>query len=139
MIALKSLSFKNTKTLPWILSLFFFSLFGRASGMQKFLGQELNPCHSSDPSHSSDNLGSLTCCTIGNSCLGFYLEGNEDPLKDFKARKISQICILERSPTSYFSMRLPLAFWVGQFSVVQIIPGVVGRSMDPQGCPCSNS
>ena len=30
------------------------------SGMQKFPGQGLNPCHSSDQSHSGDNIGSLT-------------------------------------------------------------------------------
>ena len=29
----------------------------------KFLGQGLNPRHSSDPSHFSDNASSLTCCT----------------------------------------------------------------------------
>ena len=29
-------------------------------GMQKFLGQGSNPCHSSDLSHRSDNAGSLT-------------------------------------------------------------------------------
>ena len=34
--------------------------FGIAQSMQKFLGQGLNPCHSSDQSHSSDNIGSLT-------------------------------------------------------------------------------
>ena len=27
----------------------------------KFWGRGWNPCHSSDPSHSSDNAGSLTC------------------------------------------------------------------------------
>ena len=29
----------------------------------KFPGKGLNPCHSSDLSHCSDNTGSLTCCT----------------------------------------------------------------------------
>ena len=38
-----------------------FSFFGHAHGMQKFQGQGLNPCHGCDPSHSSDNAGSLTC------------------------------------------------------------------------------
>ena len=33
---------------------------GCAHSMQKFLGQERNLYHSSDPSHSSDNPGSLT-------------------------------------------------------------------------------
>lgn len=27
------------------------------------LGQELNPCHNTDPSHCSDNIGSLSHCT----------------------------------------------------------------------------
>ena len=31
--------------------------------MKKFLGQGSNLCHSSDPSHSSDNAGSLTLWT----------------------------------------------------------------------------
>ena len=38
-------------------------LFWPHSCMGKFLGQGLNPCHSSHLSHSSDNPGSLTCCT----------------------------------------------------------------------------
>ena len=38
----------------------FFFFFGHTHGMQKFLGQESNPLHSSDPSHSTDNTGSLT-------------------------------------------------------------------------------
>ena len=38
--------------------LFFFS--GLTHGMQKFLGQGLNPCHCTYPSLSSDNVGSLT-------------------------------------------------------------------------------
>lgn len=61
-------------------------------------------------------------------CLGFHLEVSEGSLKDSKAgKRHSQICILDR----YFSVRLLLAFWVEQFSVVQIIPGVVGRLMAP--------
>ena len=39
--------------------------------MQKFLGQGLNPYHSSDPSHSSDSVGSLTHCTTGEIPLFF--------------------------------------------------------------------
>ena len=35
--------------------------FGCTCGMQKFLGQGLNPCHSSDLSHSIDSARSLTC------------------------------------------------------------------------------
>ena len=30
--------------------------------MWKFPGQGSNPCHSSEPSHCSDNVGSLICC-----------------------------------------------------------------------------
>ena len=42
---------------------FFFSLFfpsGCILGMQKFPGQGLNPCHSNNPSHCSDNAESST-------------------------------------------------------------------------------
>jgi len=33
--------------------------FGNTHGMQKFLGQELNPCHTCNHSRSSNNAGSL--------------------------------------------------------------------------------
>ena len=36
-------------------------LSGHACGRGKFLGQGWNPCHRNDPSHSSDNAGSLIC------------------------------------------------------------------------------
>ena len=39
-------------------AIFFFS---RVHGMRKFPGQGLNLCHSSNPSHSSDNARPLTC------------------------------------------------------------------------------
>ena len=39
----------------------FFFLSGCTYSMQKFQGQGLNPCHSSDLSQSSDNAGSWTC------------------------------------------------------------------------------
>ena len=32
-----------------------------AHGMQKFLSQGSNPCHSINLSHNNDNAGSLTC------------------------------------------------------------------------------
>ena len=38
-------------------SIFNFFFFGHTCGMQKLLGQRSNPCY------SSDNAGSLTCCT----------------------------------------------------------------------------
>ena len=34
--------------------------FGHACGMRKFLGQGLNPWYLNDPSHYTDNVGSLT-------------------------------------------------------------------------------
>lgn len=37
-------------------------------GVQKFLGQEWNPCHFSDLSHSSDGARSLTAKPPRNSC-----------------------------------------------------------------------
>ena len=42
---------------------FFFFFFGHICGMWKFPGQGSNPCHSSNPSHCSENARSLTCCT----------------------------------------------------------------------------
>ena len=39
--------------------LHFFFFFGRIRSMCKFLGQGANLCHSSDPSHNSDNAGFL--------------------------------------------------------------------------------
>ena len=46
----------------WKSSLLFcwFIYFGHVHGIQKFLGQRLNPSHSCNQSHSSDNAGSLT-------------------------------------------------------------------------------
>ena len=41
----------------------FILFFGCACGTHKFQGQGLNPCHSSNQSHSSDNTSSLTCHT----------------------------------------------------------------------------
>ena len=40
----------------------FTCLFGQAHGMWKFLCQELNLCHSNDPSCCSDNAGSPNHC-----------------------------------------------------------------------------
>ena len=42
-------------------------LFGCPHGMQKFLSQGLNPCHSNDKSHSSDDAKPLTTRPLGNS------------------------------------------------------------------------
>ena len=41
----------------------FFVFFGCAGNMQKFLGQESDLCHSSNPCCCSDDAGSLTHCT----------------------------------------------------------------------------
>ena len=50
----------------WCLcSVFSFFFFPQACRMWKFLAQGLNPCHSGDPSHCSNNAGSLPCCTTG--------------------------------------------------------------------------
>ena len=46
-------------------------IFGCTHSMWKFLGQELNSCHSSDLSHSRDNARSLTARPPGNS-WGFF-------------------------------------------------------------------
>ena len=40
---------------------FFFFFFGHVCSTWKFQGQGSNPCHSSDPNHSSDNTEYLTC------------------------------------------------------------------------------
>jgi len=40
--------------------------------MQKFLGQELNLHHNSDPSHSSDSAGSSTTRPPGNSYYSYF-------------------------------------------------------------------
>ena len=41
------------------LPLFIYLFIGHAHSMWKFQGQGLNPRHSSDPNHSTDNAGSL--------------------------------------------------------------------------------
>ena len=50
----------------WFLFFLFFflflSLFCCFCSMWKFLGEGSSPCHSSNLSHSSDNVGSLTYC-----------------------------------------------------------------------------
>ena len=46
---------------------FWLLLFGLVRGMWKLLGQRSNPSHSSDLSHSSDNLRSLAAEPPGNS------------------------------------------------------------------------
>ena len=47
-------------------------VFGHTHGMWKFLGQEWNWQHSSNPSHCRDSAGSLTCCTIRTPCLSAF-------------------------------------------------------------------
>ena len=47
--------------------------FCHAHGMQKFLGQGSNPCHSGDPSHCSDNTGSSTHYTARELPLNNFL------------------------------------------------------------------
>ena len=49
---------------PYFFSFLFFFFFfcSHICGMWKSQGQASNPHHNSDPSHCSDNTGSLTCC-----------------------------------------------------------------------------
>ena len=61
---------KIPKQKLFLLTFLFF--FGCAHGIQKFIGQGLNPHYSSNPGCCSDNAGSLTCCaTREHSCLHF--------------------------------------------------------------------
>ena len=60
---------------PLFLFFYLFSdwlFFGYAHGMQKSWGQGLNPCHSSDLSHNSDNTGSLTCCATWEFQIDYF-------------------------------------------------------------------
>lgn len=51
---------------------FFQGFLGRNHGIWKLLGQGLNPCLSSDPSHCRDNIRSLThCSTVGSPNWNF--------------------------------------------------------------------
>ena len=46
---------------------------GHGQGMWKFLSQGSNPCHSCNPSHSSDNGGSLTHCTTKELLVIYFI------------------------------------------------------------------
>ena len=50
--------------------------------MWKFLGQESNPCHGSDLSHSSDNAESLTCCNTRQLQFYYFLMFSEFDILD---------------------------------------------------------
>ena len=52
---------------------FFFFFFAHAFGIQKFPGEGLNLHHSNDPSHSSNNTGSLTTRPQGNFSIYFFM------------------------------------------------------------------
>ena len=73
-------TYTNWPKQDWILTLspffFFFFFFGGGSCLwhPEILGQWLNPHQSSEPSHCSDNAGSLTTAPPGNSYLSL-LEG----------------------------------------------------------------
>ena len=54
-----SYPWQETMTISIDLMIFFF-FFGHAYNMQKFIGQGLNPRRSTNQSHSSDNIRSLT-------------------------------------------------------------------------------
>ena len=51
--------------------------------MQKFLGQGSNPYHSSDPSHCSDNVRSLTTRELNKMyfCNACFTHGYEQDVK----------------------------------------------------------
>ena len=49
--------------------------------MQKFPGQETNPCHSSHLSHSGDNASSLTHCATGKLPFLSFQSFHEDILR----------------------------------------------------------
>ena len=57
---------KHLQVEQWTFLVLFFASSSSSSdlsrGMQKLLGQGLNPCHSNDLSHSSDSARSLTFC-----------------------------------------------------------------------------
>ena len=58
----------------------FKKFFGHPHGMWIFPGKGSNPYHNSNPSHSSDNTGSLTLCTTMELGLtGFlnYMKGHQ--------------------------------------------------------------
>ena len=61
-----------------IFHLFFF---GCAHGKWKFPGQGSNPWHTSNPSHCSDNTGSLTCCTK-RELLDFIFNNEDDNINN---------------------------------------------------------
>ena len=52
---------KHLETQNFILLYFGFVFLAHTHGMRKFLGQGWNPCHSSNPGHSSHNARYLTC------------------------------------------------------------------------------
>ena len=58
-----SLSFTFVKDrIGQFFKMYFVNFFGCVHNMWNFSGQEWNPHHNSDPSHSSYKVGSLTCC-----------------------------------------------------------------------------
>lgn len=66
-------NYNNDENLsPYTQHVHFFSslalFFYLAHGMQKFLDQRSNPCHSRDLSHCSENAGSLACWARPELC-----------------------------------------------------------------------
>ena len=59
---------------PWLCLawLFYLFIFGHSHSMQHFLGRGSNPCHSSDLSHSGDNIRSWTHWATRESFVLFY-------------------------------------------------------------------
>lgn len=54
----------------FLLLLFVCFCFGHTHSKWEFLGRGLNPCHSNDPNHCSDDIGSLTHCASGELPMG---------------------------------------------------------------------
>ena len=66
--------------------------FGCTHGMQNFPGQGLNPSHSSDPGHCSDNTGSLTHCATRELlvfCLFFGEGGCAHSIQKFPSQGLN--------------------------------------------------
>ena len=84
--------------------LFFFFLFGHASSIWKFLGQVLNPCHSSDLNHCSDYTGSLTCYATRELLLPSFLSNLASPQLKEKKDHLQLIKMSLKMQRSYFAV-----------------------------------
>ena len=86
--------------------IYIYSYICHAQSMRKFLGQGLNPCHSSNPSHSSDNARSLTHCTTRELCYVHFYRYQNCMLLVFTVFELyfqSTVCLLLQYLYSYCS------------------------------------